>query len=949
MHPFPHRQPLVLVAILFMSAPGASAAQLVGPSRAAPQPVNEVSGEVWLDADRDGLQGVGEPGVAGVRVKLLDAYGRDTGVSRLTGASGRYVFRGMADGVYRVAFERPPGRRFTRSDVGSEDSGGTRVVPTTRPDDSDLNLVNGYGDPALRGPHETGMRYFELTRLDGLGQPWPINMWAVYPAAVGSGAAPRARVRDLYLGDDADRLNNVATSKLATSFTGGNPDDVTAADPDRTIQDIEARIDAPVSDEGPFPVVIVVSGLLGSAADMVEIGDWLASHGYVALCTESSAFHASLALGGRLAGNGGSYVQSDFDHVPQVGAAQLATLMADGYQPAGYLTGNWTGSPSNFRNILAADSGFVLDLAEAWNELPGHPFESGLELAHVGWYGYSAGARYSGLAVRTDPRIAFLINCDSSGFVNVPKPMMWVGNQNSAVTQGPSIEARLPGDFHPHYFFIPAIDFDPPSAAGSYHREYHHDFRNAMITAFCGYYLKDALAYREDLGLDGKTPLFDGYVTPYVIANQPGWHSPPFHVEPGAGAEIDAGLVDVRLWVLENHRLSSLGTGFLPAGDVSAATCTDHGDVLVDPGGGLVRLPDSTHGLALDADRSAWFLAGTPPTLYALDLAAIEGGAPVVATPLGTVAGLPSDARSLTYEPRGSRLLAVAGARAHLYAFPVAASPLATDLGPLPASVAEPSDVDLDLRGRTWIADADRGALSRISPGTGQPLGALGTAGLGTASLAYDEVSQRLLVVDGPSAELLSLDPESGQLADHGSLAALGFGPAPAIAFERRTASRHQPSLRGSVAGTASGAQPLLDGVSVDEPAAGWEGSLLHVQIAEGTGDTADLLTLDGSGSIALGANSEVDLPELLIGEAREILWNGARVAWLENDWGLAVGGNRLAPLRIAFTSAASAPAVAAVIEALRYTGPLPRRFELELVGADGRRNLAEIVELTGD
>jgi len=910
--------------------------------------LNRATGVVWLDEDRDGVQDPGEPGVGGVLVKLLDAYGRQIGNrSTLTDAQGAWTMEGMDDGEYRVAFVRPDGMRFTRSDVGSPLPGGGRFGADARPDDSDLNLENGWTDPARRGPHETGMRYVELTRVDGLQRPWPINLWMVYPAAAGSSAAPKARVRELYLDDLADMANNVATSKLATGSTGGNPADVTAADPDGVLQDIEARIDAPASSDGPFPVVILFSGLLGSAADMVEIGDWLASHGYVALCTESTAFHASVALGGRLTANGGIYEQADFDHVPHVGAADLATLVGYGYQPDGYITGNWTGSLNSHSNVLLNDSTYTLNRALNWNVEPGHPLEGCMDLGRVGWYGYSAGASRSALSVNNNARIDLLINCDSSSFVNVPKPMLWVGNHSSASTLGPSIQARLSSDFHPHYFFIPAIRFDPPAAANLYHREYHHDFRNAMITAFCGHWLKDVLAYREDLGLEGVNPRFDGYVTPYLKANVPGWHAEAFRVAQGSTQEIDAGLVDVRLWVLDGNRLVSVATDFLPAGTVAGAAKTAHGPVQVLHGGQLVALGDRARGLAIDAEGRAWLLAGAAPELYELDLPAILGGAAPVAQALGAVAGLPRGVQALAWEPGGARLLAVSGGGTpRLWAFPAEPAPVARDLGALPLGISAPAGLDLDARGRLWVSDAAADTLTRVDAGTGQELDVEGVAGLHGGRIAYDDVAELSFVVDATTGELFSVDPENGAASSHGSLVALGIGPVNGLALERRRRTAHVPSLEADVAALGAGPQPLLTGVAIDEPAGGWNGWLLRVQIGEGTGLRSDVLTVDGSGPVTLGARQEVDLPTLLIGEAREILWNGTRVAWLETDWDLATGGTRLAPLRIAFTASASAPAVAAVVEALRYTGPLPRRFTLDLTDPTGHRGLAEVLEL---
>ena len=308
-------------------------------------PINHVRGRVWLDEDQDGLQDESEPGAAGVTVHLLNGFAVSYGgLQTTTAADGSYAFRGLPDGEYRVSFQRPAGERFTRSLVGGMDRHGAPVAIDTRPDDSDLNLENGRFAPGRRGPLETGMSPFELTRIDANGNPWPINGWFVYPAAPGSGAAPKATVLDLYLGDTVDAANAVATTKLAVSAAlGMSASTVTAADPSSTLQDTEARLGAPFAGGGPYPVVLCITGIIGGVADSIEIADHLASHGYVALCMESTSFHASIALGTRLATNGGPWDQSDFDHIPQLPTNLMNQLLAFGYESDGYLMGDYAG------------------------------------------------------------------------------------------------------------------------------------------------------------------------------------------------------------------------------------------------------------------------------------------------------------------------------------------------------------------------------------------------------------------------------------------------------------------------------------------------------------------------------------------------------------------------------------------------------------------------------
>lgn len=59
---------------------------------------------VWLDEDHDGRQGAGEPGVAGVTVRLYAAGSDQPVATTTTDADGRYLFDLLPAGSYRVRF-----------------------------------------------------------------------------------------------------------------------------------------------------------------------------------------------------------------------------------------------------------------------------------------------------------------------------------------------------------------------------------------------------------------------------------------------------------------------------------------------------------------------------------------------------------------------------------------------------------------------------------------------------------------------------------------------------------------------------------------------------------------------------------------------------------------------------------------------------------------------------
>lgn len=72
---------------------------------------------VWADADADGLLDVGESGISGVSVYLLDGASNAVLDSTITDANGKYVFSGLSSGSFKVELNIPAGYRSSPDSV----------------------------------------------------------------------------------------------------------------------------------------------------------------------------------------------------------------------------------------------------------------------------------------------------------------------------------------------------------------------------------------------------------------------------------------------------------------------------------------------------------------------------------------------------------------------------------------------------------------------------------------------------------------------------------------------------------------------------------------------------------------------------------------------------------------------------------------------------------------
>ena len=73
---------------------------------------------VWEDLNNNGVQDVGEPGVAGVTVELRQ--GSIVVATTTTDSNGQYLFEDVAPGTYSVVFQLPSGYSFSPAGQGSD-------------------------------------------------------------------------------------------------------------------------------------------------------------------------------------------------------------------------------------------------------------------------------------------------------------------------------------------------------------------------------------------------------------------------------------------------------------------------------------------------------------------------------------------------------------------------------------------------------------------------------------------------------------------------------------------------------------------------------------------------------------------------------------------------------------------------------------------------------------
>ena len=94
------------------------------------EPPATIGDRVWYDTDQDGIQDVGESGVAGVTVQLLNASGAVVATTA-TNKNGSYLFENLPPGNYAVQFVPPAGYTISPQNAGNTPALDSDVDPAT--------------------------------------------------------------------------------------------------------------------------------------------------------------------------------------------------------------------------------------------------------------------------------------------------------------------------------------------------------------------------------------------------------------------------------------------------------------------------------------------------------------------------------------------------------------------------------------------------------------------------------------------------------------------------------------------------------------------------------------------------------------------------------------------------------------------------------------------------
>ncbi len=155
---------------------------------------------VWLDEDQNGIQDVGEDGIAGVTVYLFECGEQTPISSTTTDGNGFYLFSNLVPGDYSLLFALLPGFEFTEQNQGSDDAvdsdalvtSGATVCTTLEPGETDLTWDAGMFEPEeALGCRMTGGGNAEAeeTNPDRVGNGNNLNVYSFG----GQAGAPTAR------------------------------------------------------------------------------------------------------------------------------------------------------------------------------------------------------------------------------------------------------------------------------------------------------------------------------------------------------------------------------------------------------------------------------------------------------------------------------------------------------------------------------------------------------------------------------------------------------------------------------------------------------------------------------------------------------------------------------------------------------------------------------------
>jgi len=122
--------------------------------------LSSIGDYVWIDTNADGIQDLGEVGINGVTVTLLDGAGNPildamgNTITTMTSGGGAYTFAGLTPGSYSVMFTLPTGYEFTLANAGGDDTLDNDADPVSGKT-APVTIISGEHNPTL----DAGVRF----------------------------------------------------------------------------------------------------------------------------------------------------------------------------------------------------------------------------------------------------------------------------------------------------------------------------------------------------------------------------------------------------------------------------------------------------------------------------------------------------------------------------------------------------------------------------------------------------------------------------------------------------------------------------------------------------------------------------------------------------------------------------------------------------------------------
>lgn len=105
---------------------------------------------VWRDDNSNGIQDVGEPGIAGVVVNLYKGTVFQTSTS--TDVNGKYTFGNLTSGAYQVEFVAPAQSKFTKANQGTDDTKDSDVGAAGKSQIVNIDVTKATTDTLRNNP-----------------------------------------------------------------------------------------------------------------------------------------------------------------------------------------------------------------------------------------------------------------------------------------------------------------------------------------------------------------------------------------------------------------------------------------------------------------------------------------------------------------------------------------------------------------------------------------------------------------------------------------------------------------------------------------------------------------------------------------------------------------------------------------------------------------------------